>query len=59
MFRILCEGGAVTVGNRVITSEMVMEPPSRGPSVLLLNLHQLKLVATLEGSRLGELIHSA
>lgn len=57
-FRILCEGGSVKVGNNIITSSMVMEAPSRGPSVLLLNIHRLQLLERLEASPLKELIHS-
>ena len=59
MFRTLCEGGSVKVGSRIITSDMVMDPPSRGPSVLLLNIHQLKLLARFESSPLQELIRSS
>ena len=59
MFRILCEGGSVKVGSSIITSDMVMDPPSRGPSVLLLNVHQMKLLARFESSPLRELIHSS
>ena len=59
MFRILCEGGSVKVGSSIITSDMVMDPPSRGPSVLLLNVHQMKLLARFESSPLREVIHSS
>lgn len=44
MFRVLCEGGSVTIDGREITSDMVMSAPSRGPSVLLLNLHSSSLL---------------
>ena len=44
MFRILCDGGSVTIDGKEITSDMVMSAPSRGPSVLLLNLHSPSLL---------------
>ena len=39
LFKTLSMGGEVEIGDKVITSDMVMTPPTRGPCALILSIH--------------------
>ena len=56
LFKTLCMGGEVTVGDKVITSDMVMTPPTRGPCAFILSIHSELILTQSVQSRLFDTI---
>ena len=52
LFKTLSMGGEVEIGDKVITSDMVMTPPTRGPCVLILSIHSESILSQSMQSRL-------